>query len=361
MKQEPRAYGGISGFMLKVARQSIPVSQEAFAETLAVDPTTVQSWESGRRPLGAATMTQVRRLGRQLLRLGVDSELVAMIPVAIEADLIITAIATPVPDGELGQHPLAGCVMDLRISELLTWALTGVPPRIASRIPPVRRRGPAPTRPELGWIDRKQLNANLLQLSDRGEQDGSTLLLRSQACFLTGLARLDTPAKLSTAASRYLVGGESWSPSWLDARSHVVSCAYRGDPEPLRRFITHAQESDDCETAALNYTAYWVGDMPDREGDDGFMPRNLLRWRGSRMYPHLVERLQTTHPLIDLNTHNLWLLLRSQRGLIIDDKQTSLLLLDRIDEAADSNRVSQQSLRELRSMKSALAELGYRK
>jgi hypothetical protein len=333
--------------------------QEVCAVAMEVDSTTVGSWETGRRPLAAVSMKQLRHISRQLLRIGVDSELVATIPVAIEADLIITAIANPEPSAKLDQHPLAGCVMDLRISELLTWALTGVPPRIAARLPQLRRRGPSPTRPELGWINRRQLDANLLDLSEN-RHARSTLLLRSQATFLAGLAGLTTKAQLSHQASRYLLGTEPWSPSWLDACSYAVSCAYRGDPEPLRRFLSHAQQRADCETAALNYTAYWVGDLTDREGNDAFMPQRQLRWRGSHMYPHLVERLHPDHPIVDLNTHNLALLLRAQRGLVIDDEATTLLLLERIDRLGDSGQVSAQTKKELASLATILADLGYR-
>ncbi|MGI5450590.1 hypothetical protein ACQEVM_33430 [Streptomyces sp. CA-243310] len=43
--------GLISGFVLRAARTSIPATQQGLAELLAVDLTTVQGWESGRRPL----------------------------------------------------------------------------------------------------------------------------------------------------------------------------------------------------------------------------------------------------------------------------------------------------------------------
>ncbi|MFD4243935.1 helix-turn-helix domain-containing protein [Streptomyces sp. NPDC058525] len=43
--------GTITGFVLRTARESIPRTQAAMAETLGVDLATVQGWESGRRPL----------------------------------------------------------------------------------------------------------------------------------------------------------------------------------------------------------------------------------------------------------------------------------------------------------------------
>jgi transcriptional regulator with XRE-family HTH domain len=357
MNREPQAYGRIAGMVLKHARESSRVSQERFAEAMGSGVATVQGWESGRRPLSAVTLVQLRRISRVLLRLGADAGLVALLPSAIEADLIVAGAAAPL-EGDLDQHPLSGSVIDLRVTELVTWALTGVAPRFAERLQSTRRRGPSPSKPELGTMDRRQLQSNLLELSEYRTGSETSVLLRRQACFLAGLSGLDATAKLSTKASRYLVRSESWSPSWADARSYVVSRAYRGDPEPLRAFIANAHPSDDCETAALTYTAYWVGDLTDREGDDGFMVRRGLRWRGARMYPHLVERLEAEHPLVDLNIHNLWLLLRSQRGLAIDDRATTELLLGRIEALADSDRVSGQSKQELRSMAEDLIDLG---
>jgi len=51
--QGSRAIGVVSGFVLKLARQSAALTQEKLAEVLTVDVTTVQGWESGRRPLAA--------------------------------------------------------------------------------------------------------------------------------------------------------------------------------------------------------------------------------------------------------------------------------------------------------------------
>nr|BFF27801.1 hypothetical protein GCM10025732_57660 [Glycomyces mayteni] len=137
----------------------------------------------------------------------------------------------------------------------------------------------------------------------------------------------------------------------------MVSRAYRGDPQPLRDFIARAHPSEDCEIAALNYTAYWVGDLRDREGDDAFMVRSDRRWHGTRMYVHLVERLHADHPLVDLNIHNLWLLLRSQRGLLVDDPDTTRMLAEHLEPLADSGRVSDLSREELGSIGEALAGL----
>ncbi len=357
--REPQGCGRIAGMVLKFARESAALSQERFAEVADCGVATVQGWESGRRQLSAVSLVQLHRISRTLLRLGANAEIVALLPCSVEADLILHGTSVPWVS-ELERHPLNGGVIDLRITELVAWSLNGAVPRSIERLQPMKRRGPSPSRPEIGAVDRQRIQANLLELSGYGSGTETGVLLRRQACFLAGLSGLDAPAGLSTRASRYLVRSDSWSPSWADARSYVVSRAYRGDPEPLRAFIAKAHPSDDCETAALNYTAYWVGDLSDREGDDSFMVRRGLRWRGARMYPHLVERVVDGHPLIDLNIHNLWLLLRFQRGLVIDDQVTTELLPERIEALEGSGRISQQSRLELRSIAEVLSDLRIR-
>ncbi|MFD9688425.1 helix-turn-helix domain-containing protein [Kitasatospora sp. NPDC059088] len=43
--------GVVSSYLLRLLRESIPRTQTAFAEDVGRDLGTVQSWESGRRPL----------------------------------------------------------------------------------------------------------------------------------------------------------------------------------------------------------------------------------------------------------------------------------------------------------------------
>jgi DNA-binding transcriptional regulator YiaG len=51
--QGSRSTGIVSGFVLKLARQSASLTQEQLAEALTVGVSTIQRWESGRRPLAA--------------------------------------------------------------------------------------------------------------------------------------------------------------------------------------------------------------------------------------------------------------------------------------------------------------------
>ncbi|WP_460494844.1 helix-turn-helix domain-containing protein [Dactylosporangium cerinum] len=67
--QGSRAIGPVSGFVLKLARQSTALTQEKLAVALGVDVSTVQGWESGRRPLSAVSAGDFLRLCGRLSRL----------------------------------------------------------------------------------------------------------------------------------------------------------------------------------------------------------------------------------------------------------------------------------------------------
>lgn len=41
----------MTGFVLRLARESVPLTQTGLAQALGVDVDTLQGWESGRRPL----------------------------------------------------------------------------------------------------------------------------------------------------------------------------------------------------------------------------------------------------------------------------------------------------------------------
>jgi transcriptional regulator with XRE-family HTH domain len=62
----------VTGHLFKIARERIPRTQYELAEELGVDSTTVQGWESGRRPLTAIPSAQFLTLRRHLLRTGAD-------------------------------------------------------------------------------------------------------------------------------------------------------------------------------------------------------------------------------------------------------------------------------------------------
>lgn len=59
------------------------------------------------------------------------------------------------------------------------------------------------------------------------------------------------------------------------------------------------------------------------------MPAPLADWHGSVLFRHLVQRLDPTHPFVDLNVHNIWALLAIRRGLTLDNPAESRPLLKR--------------------------------
>lgn len=67
--------GEVAGYLLKLIRESIPLTQEQLAADLGVDRVTVQSWESGRRPFAAVPLGQAIAVRRRLGRLGANPTL----------------------------------------------------------------------------------------------------------------------------------------------------------------------------------------------------------------------------------------------------------------------------------------------
>lgn len=137
--QGSRTTGVVSGFVLKLARQSAALTQERFAETLRVDVTTVQGWESGRRPLAAMNAGDFLRLSSRLSRLGAPASTGRHLREAIEADQVlstgITAGATWI---DADTHPLAASVHRRTITNLITWPVTRqMPQHLAEFIPKV--------------------------------------------------------------------------------------------------------------------------------------------------------------------------------------------------------------------------------
>jgi transcriptional regulator with XRE-family HTH domain len=351
----PRA-GITTGYLLKLVRESIPLSQERLAEATGVDRGTIQGWESGRRPFTAVPFGQAVALRHQLTRLGGDAVLVNALNDAAEADFLLGEIVnTQARRFELDVHPLAYSVLTHKLVEMLSWSITGqLPAVVAARLPvSTARRGPVAAGPQLGRDERDAFFSGLRVAASRATGDGDrAVLLHRQACFLSGLDPASkASAWLSTAtSSSYFVRAQPWSQSWADARSVATALARQGDPEPLRAFIANGQAHDSCEHASLNYWAYWVGELPDRQHDDQFMAGELLIWRGSQLLRHLADRLSSEHRFIDLNVHTVWALLAARRGVAGDDPQLAGTLYRRCEQLLDEGAVSVQSKRELTSV-----------
>ncbi|MFI7550846.1 helix-turn-helix domain-containing protein [Micromonospora sediminimaris] len=348
--------GEVTGYLLKLIRESIPLTQEQLAADLGVDRVTVQSWESGRRPFTAVPLGQAFAVRRRLGRLGANVTLLAALGDAAEADFILAAVLDGQMDRcDIAEQPLGWCVLTHRLTDLILWAVLGQTPTFARGIPVAHaRRGPVASGPALPADEQRAFFTRLHILAERAAagRDPSVLLHR-QACFLAGMDPTRTAAgwlSQTTARTRRAITFRTWSPLWPDARSVVTSLANQGDPEPLRDFLARAHPDDACERAALNYSAYWVGEIPYRQHDDSFMPAPLADWHGSVLFRHLVQRLDPTHPFVDLNVHNIWALLAVRRRLTLDNHAESRALLKRSTRILDSDHISPQSRQELISI-----------
>ncbi|WP_444947225.1 helix-turn-helix domain-containing protein [Micromonospora ureilytica] len=348
--------GEVTGYLFKLIRESVPLTQEQLAVDLDVDRVTVQSWESGRRPFTAVPLGQAIAVRRRLGRLGANTTLLAALDDAAEADLILAAVLNEqVGRCDLAEQPLGWSVLTHRLSDLILWAVLGQTPTFARGLPITHpRRGPVASGPTLPVDEQRAFFAHLHVLADRAAAGRHrNVLLHRQTCFLAGMDPTKAAAgwlTQTTARARRTTTFRTWSPLWPDARSVVTSLANQGDPEPLRDFIARAHPDDACERAALNYSAYWVGEIPYRHRDDSFMPEALADWHGSILLRHLVHRLEPGHPFIDLNIHNIWALLAARRGLALDNPAATRALLDRNVPLLDSDRISAQSRQELTSI-----------
>lgn len=348
--------GEVTGYLLKLIRESIPLTQEQLATDLGVDRVTVQSWESGRRPFAAVPLGQAIAVRRRLGRLGANVTLLAALGDATEADFILTAVLNEQVDRvDIAEQPLGWSVLTHRLTDLILWAVIGQTPTFARGLTVTHtRRGPVASGPTLPTSEQRLFFARLHVLAERAAAGRDpNLLLHRQACFLAGMDPTKTTApwlaQTSTRARRAITF-RTWSPLWPDARSVVTSLANQGDPEPLRDFLAHAHPDDACQRAALNYSAYWVGEIPYRQCDDSFMPAPLADWHGSVLLRHLVQRLNPTHPFIDLNIHNIWALLAVRRGLTLDNPAQGRMLLERGTRILDSDHTCPQSRQELTSI-----------
>src|SRR5918912_1897626 len=123
----------ISGYVLKLIRESVPLSQERLAELFGVERNTVQSWESGRRPLISTQVTTLLRLQSRLRALGANPLLVDCLVPATEAEQLLADLLSE--DGpEVADHPLSAWVLRRSTYEFVDWAVRGRTP--AALTPP---------------------------------------------------------------------------------------------------------------------------------------------------------------------------------------------------------------------------------
>lgn len=353
--------GIVTGYLLKLARESIPESQERLAERLGVDRATIQGWETGRRPLTAVPAGQLLALRHRLIRAGARPALVGAFEHAVEADYLLGHILDTDPTGPLDAHPLGWSVMSHAVTDLVSWTVAGSTPRLLADAPATQaRRGPVADSPEIDSAERRRFFENLSILVDRAVGT-EAILLHRQACYIGSLDRTGDATAWITPPSRfaYFHRAEPWSPRWVDARSVATSLARQGDRQPLRDFIAHAHGDDQSELAGLIYWAYWVGEIDQHQADDAFMVDRSLRWRGSALLRHIVQRLDSAHAFIDLNVHTIWALMQARPGLAGDDLEVTRQLIIRGEKLLAGAELSQQSRTELTSVLYGLRVQGF--
>lgn len=359
-KGSPRCLGVVSGYVFKMIREMISLTQAELAEQVQVDVATVQGWESGRRSLTALRAGDMARLRMKLTRLGAPPSVFAVMADAVEADLVI-AEAVDAGDTVIHaeHHPLATSVHRRDLTNLITWPFTGVIPTQLANMPLHRRarRGPVADRPVLGAGERDRYFAHLLTTADahRAEKDA---LLRRQAIYLLAFdQRAGTSEWLTNEQRRSsrAIGRTDHVPTWIAARSSAIALARNGNRDPLRAFVSTGLVDERLEAVNLNYWAYWVGELADVEADDRFtVNADHARWDGARLFEHLLERLHPESDHADLNVHTLWALLLARPTVLNHRPRLRTQARTKIEQGMDCPDLAPQARRELASVAYAI-------
>ncbi|MFC7328144.1 helix-turn-helix domain-containing protein [Marinactinospora rubrisoli] len=342
--------------MLKTIRGSIGLTQEDLAERFHVDVTTVQGWESGRRPLMAVSAGTFLRLRHTLLRLGASVRLLEQLDVAMEADRFVGYVLGADGALDLDGHPLATWVITRPFTDLIGWVFTGTVPGIFASVPQASRRGPSATGPRLASDERRHVVTHLRSVAEQAPDTVDGALLRRQAHYVVGFdsssATVEWLAVMQRHEQRRLRTGE-WSPSWAVVRSGAHTLARTGDGEALPQFIQVHIETDETEIANLNYWAYWLGELGDPQVSDTFMTEtDLDAWRGTRLLDHLATKLHAGNPYVDVVAHTMWSLINRKPGILDPDRSDTVSAAAR--RLLDEGEVSPQSRRELEEVLYAL-------
>lgn len=329
----------VSGFVLKLIRGSIGFTQADLAERLGVDISTIQGWETGKRPLTAQRVADLLRLKTRLVMLGGSPAVVGTLQDAIEADGILSvAIAAGEQLVGLDMNPLAAAVHRRRLVHMITWPFTGISPPVLRDLPSVSTRGPVAKHPTLSGGDRGRFFDHLLATVN-SRQASQSHVLRRQATYLLGFdQRKESADWLAAEYRRAFVAGTASAdlPSGIAARSATVALARRGDSDPLRHFIKHTLSREDHAAANLTYWAYWLGEITESYADDAFLIAGAGEhdWSGGRIAEHLLRHLDNDlHS--QLNVHSLWVLFLARPDLLKRDHKLRLTTGQRVEEALD--------------------------
>ncbi|MCG6499656.1 DNA-binding transcriptional regulator [Kitasatospora sp. A2-31] len=360
--------GAVTGYLFKVIREQIPRTQEELSEELGIDKSTLQGWESGRRPLSSTKAGNLVAMRRKLILLGAPPRLVDMLPTALDADLLLGEILRAEPTkARIDEHPLAGWVLTRDTTHMIGWAVSGVLPGVvaAHSTIPAARRGPVSSSPLLEPALRTRFFQKLRTASDVAEKAGAdAALLRRQVWYLASYDRQwDAASWFDGLRRRGVLTAtvDGWSPRWAEARSVAAALARQGDPTLMRDFINRSiADHDRAEAANLNYWAHWLGLDSRPQTDDCFMAeRDRPVWDASALLRELAVRLDRAVEYTDLYIHSIWALVLFRRSLLDSDPYVARELIRRVRVLLDDGTLSSESRRRLESVYYGLRIGGY--
>lgn len=350
--------GRVSGYVLKTIRQTVGLTQEQLAERARVDVSTLQGWESGRRPLMAISAGAYLKLRHLLHRLGASPRLLGQLDTGMEADRFIGYVMAADEPIDLDNHPLATWVITRPFTELVAWPFTGDVPNQLKEVAPLRRRGPSGAGPDMGVDEKRHMVSHLQAAAEQAAKDSvEGALLRRQAHYVAGFDKssetVEWLAVMQRAEQRRLGSEVEWTPSWAVVRSGAHTLARTGDEEALPNFIDVHISTDACEIANLNYWAYWLGEISDPQLADTFMVElDVDSWHGDRLLKHLAARLTPDNVYVDVVCHTLWALIIRKPGLLT--KKIADDLIGSVARMLSEAVISPQSKRELEEVSYAL-------
>ncbi|MFD1147955.1 helix-turn-helix domain-containing protein [Saccharothrix hoggarensis] len=344
--------------MLKLGRQTAGLTQEKLAELLGVDATTVQGWESGRRPLAAVGAGELVKVAARLSRAGAPASTGRHLNEAIAADLVLsTGIAAGDSWIDPDRHPLAAVVHRKTITNLITWPFTGdTPPQLSEFTSKVSRRGPVAPHPLLHPDERARFFDHLIHVAERSGYAGEPLL-RRQSVYLLGFDRRAHVAdwlrdEWHRVGRRTLP--ENDITGLLEARSASVALASTGEGEHIHDFVGRMSGTR-AEVANLNYWAYWIGELDDVRIDDSFMGDEDTRsWNGGALLAHLAGRLAPTAPHLPLNLHTLHALVAARPALLAARPRVRTSLAESLDRLASDGSLSRTGRDQVAGLRYAL-------
>jgi transcriptional regulator with XRE-family HTH domain len=346
--------GVVAGHLLKLIRGSLACTQADLADHLLVDGSTVQGWESGRRPLSALRSVELVRLGRSLSALGAPLTAVSLLPLAVEADeFLSTCIAAGGSILPESLNPLGQSVHRRDFVAFVTWPLTGVAPSAVRSLPAPKARGPVSHRPSLTATQLSQF-FDQMQVSAESASEQAKLIKR-QATYLLGFdTRAGSSEWLRRQHHRTAVRSIDARdvPAGIVSRSASLALARHGDLEPVRHFIQGTLSESEQLMGALTYWAYWLGEIPETYASDEMMVTQAADlWAGRRLMVHLLGHLHDPKNA-EMNIHSLVGLVMARRGLLESDSALRRRTIDSVEQA-DTQTLGRHAKAELANLRFA--------